>query len=541
MSKKFLLDCSLRDGGYINDWEFGNNVLVSVLDRLCDAGVDVVEVGFLDDRRPFDKNRSIFPNTDSINNIYGNCKKNLPMLVAMIDYGTCSISSIKPCNESIIDGIRVIFKKQRMYEAMKFCAELKKLGYKVFSQLVSITSYKKSDLEEITSLVNEVKPYAVSLVDTYGLLTPESLLEYYSYLDENVESEIQIGFHAHNNLQLAFANCRAFLGKKTTRNILVDGTLFGMGKSAGNAPIELLAQYMNEEFSSSYKVGSLVESISEVIIPLSKKYTWGYQTLFFLSAKHKCHPNYVNYFLKKNNLNWNVIDSLLDKIPDNDLKLLYDEKFAEDLYQDYLLSILNDTRTYEKLSSSLEGKSILLIGPGNNAYLEKDKIIKFLKENDSYTISVNYIPDYLSPDFLFISKNNRYIELENKLNTLHVPIKIIATSNLSERNSKFDFVLNRLPLLEENEKINDNAFLMLIKALKQANITHIYCAGFDGYSQHSKNFFDSEMEYDFIRDITDYLNVHITDMIKAFRKDITIDFITTSKYDLREDLLSGTY
>ena len=167
------------------------------------------------------------PDTRSVEKILGNVKERPSMVVGMIDYGTCSIEHIQPCKESYLDGIRVIFKKHIMREAMAFCAELKKMGYKVFSQLVSITSYSDSELMELVDLVNEVRPYAVSMVDTYGLLSPDILLYYFSLLDKNVLPEIMIGFHAHNNFELAYANGIAFLNYKTERDVLIDGTLFG--------------------------------------------------------------------------------------------------------------------------------------------------------------------------------------------------------------------------------------------------------------------------------------------------------------------------
>ena len=213
MGKKLLLDCTLRDGGYVNDWEFGHNNLVSIFERLVEAGVDIIEVGFLDERRPFDINRSIMPNTESVQKIWGQISKKPKMIVGMIDFGTCSIRNIQPCSESFLDGIRVIFKKQKMYEAMSFCAELKKLGYKVFSQLVSITAYSDEELKELIKLVNGVEPYAVSMVDTYGLLNPVSLLHYYDILDAFVKPSISIGFHAHKNFQLGYSISFTFLSK----------------------------------------------------------------------------------------------------------------------------------------------------------------------------------------------------------------------------------------------------------------------------------------------------------------------------------------
>ena len=97
-----LLDCTLRDGGYINDWKFGQNTLVNVFERLSSANIDYIEVGFLDQRRPFDVNRSIMPDTESAGIIYRNLDKRNSETVAMIDYGTCDITHIQPQAESFL-------------------------------------------------------------------------------------------------------------------------------------------------------------------------------------------------------------------------------------------------------------------------------------------------------------------------------------------------------------------------------------------------------------------------------------------------------
>ena len=115
-----LLDCTLRDGGYHNDWEFGQNEYLSIYQRLVAANVDVIEVGFIDDRRPYDINKTIFPDTKSIGMSYGAIKDKAPISVGMIDYGTCSIDNLQDASESWVDGIRVIFKKKLMHEAMEY-------------------------------------------------------------------------------------------------------------------------------------------------------------------------------------------------------------------------------------------------------------------------------------------------------------------------------------------------------------------------------------------------------------------------------------
>ena len=262
---RMLLDCTLRDGGYVNDWEFGHDKITEIFERLVSAQIDIIEVGFLDERRKFDINRTIMPDTKSVNKVFEGLEKGNSLVVAMIDYGTCSIENIQPCEETFLDGIRVIFKEPLMYEALEFCRKLKNLGYKVFSQMVSVTTYTDERLKEYANLVNSVKPYANSMVDTYGLLHHRQLMHIFNVLDQNLSSDIIIGFHAHNNFQLGYANCIEYLETVVQRTIVADGTLYGMGKSAGNAPLELLAMYMNENFNTNYDICQILEAIENSI------------------------------------------------------------------------------------------------------------------------------------------------------------------------------------------------------------------------------------------------------------------------------------
>ena len=310
MGELKLLDCTLRDGGYVNDWEFGHNNLVSIFERLVDANVDVIEVGFLDDRRPFDINRSIMPDTDCMEKIYGGLDRKQAMVVGMIDYGTCKLENIKPCAESFLDGIRVIFKKHLREEALAYCAELKKLGYKVFAQLVSVTSYEDDEMMDLIRLANEVKPYAVSMVDTYGLMHQNNLKHYFSLLNEHLLPEIGIGYHAHNNFQMGYANCIEMLSHKVDRMMLVDGTIYGMGKSAGNAPIELVAMHMNDVYGKNYQISQFLEAIDSNITSFYTPATWGYNMFFYLAASNDCHPNYVSFLMDKRTLSVSSINEI---------------------------------------------------------------------------------------------------------------------------------------------------------------------------------------------------------------------------------------
>ncbi len=580
MGELKLLDCTLRDGGYLNDWKFGHNNLISIYERLIDSNVDYIELGFLDDRRTFDIDRSIMPDTDCMEKIYGTVDKKGKKVLGMIDYGTCSIDHIKPASESYIDGIRVIYKKHLRVEALDFCRQLKELGYIVFSQLVSVTSYTDEEMLDLIRLANEAKPDAVSMVDTYGLMHQNNLKHYIDLLDKNLDPDIALGYHGHNNFQMGYANCIAMLEYKTDRTMLVDGTLYGMGKSAGNAPIELIAMHMNQKYGKDYKISQMLEAIDVNIMNFCQPTTWGYNLFFYLAASNDCHPNYVADLMNKKTLSIKSINELLSRL-EGEKKLLYDKKYMEDLYLEYQSHDIDDTDAIKRLSARFDSlstdifeyegdhehnvdgtnvqKNILVIGPGSSVSTEREKLDAFIEktreadgDENLEIIAINYIPSEIPIDMLFISNSKRYLQMSSALARListeavdtkpkndenGMPIdessdriQIIATSNVTSKRFDFDYTLNYSSLIDEDADFIDNSFIMLLKALVKAGVKKVNVAGFDGYSEDKLNFINPEMEYTFIKDRTEELNQYAKDKLAELASDIQVNFVTTSLY-----------
>ncbi len=327
-----LLDCTLRDGGYVNDWKFGSENLTGIFRLLAAAGIDMIEIGFIDERVPYDRNRSIMPDVSCVKEIYSLKEHRKTFVLGMIDYGTCSLKHITPCRESFLDGIRVIFKKDAREQAMDFCAGLKRLGYRVFAQLVSITSYDAQELLDLARLANQVKPYAVSIVDTYGLIHQDDLLRYACLLDQSLYEEIGIGYHGHNNLQMAYANCIALLSRRLKRRVIVDGSIYGMGKCAGNAPTELIAMYLNRTYGTSYQIGCLLEAADTHVSKFYKPAAWGYNLLYFLAALHECHPKYVSDLMEKHAFSIREVHEILKEL-EIEKKLVYDKEYSKQVCQ----------------------------------------------------------------------------------------------------------------------------------------------------------------------------------------------------------------
>ena len=532
MNNLKLLDCTMRDGGYLNDWEFGHDTMTSIFERLVSSGIDIIEVGFLDERRNFDINRSIMPNTQSVQEIYGNIDKGNAMIVGMIDYGTCSIKHIQPCNESYLDGIRVIFKKHVMHEAINFCKQIKELGYKVFTQAVSITSYNDEELLELIELVNDLQPYAVSMVDTYGLLHQDNLIHIFDIMDANLNSQICIGYHAHNNFQMGYANCIEILNKKVDRTILVDATLYGMGKSAGNTPIELISMYMNENLGKKYDISQMLEAIEINIMDIYNNIPWGYNLFYYISAANKCHPNYVSYLMNKRTLSIKSINELL-KCIDNEKKLLYSKEHIEELYLKYQQNECADADAISDLSAELRDKLVLLIGPGKNIKLNLEKIREYITEEQPIVIAINYIPNVNQLKYLFITNSKRYAQMATKLSEAgYRDLKTIATSNVTKTNGSFSYVLNYSSLIDAQTEIPDNSLIMLLKTLENAGVKKVALAGFDGYSESEMNYFNTNMEYSFAKEKTNYLNNYAKTFLSDYKKRVDVEFVTSSYYEI---------
>lgn len=523
-----LLDCTLRDGGYVNDWNFGHSVVTGTYKRLDAAGVDFIEVGFLDDRRSFDINRTIQPDTASFDKVFDGVEKHNAIPVAMIDFGTCSIDHISDANETFIDGIRVIFKKEKIDEALPFCKAIKEKGYKLFIQAISITAYSDLDMLLYIQKINKIKPYVFSIVDTYGLLDNRKLTNYFNLMDNNLDPGIIIGYHAHNNFQLAFSNSIKFVALQTKRTLIVDATVYGMGKSAGNCAAELIALHLNQYYGKSFDIDQFLEILDTDLMNVYKEHYWGYRYNFYISAMQNCHPNYVSYLLDKKTLTVSAVNEILSAIPEHK-KLLYDGEYINEAYTEYQIRSIDDHTCLDELRSSLSDSTVLLIGPGRSIVDEKNKIDDVLKDRNPSIISINFSPSSIGSDYVFVSNSKRYSKLAD-FEQGCIEDKLILTSNITPFDIIPKYTVNYQGLLDKADDMSDNALLLCIKLLIKLNVKKVLLAGFDGFSA-GQDYYDVSYSFGTDRYKTD-INEKISKGIQLFRKFIGIEFVTSSLYDI---------
>ena len=222
MANVQILDCTLRDGGYINNFQFGDSAITDIVQKLGEAKIDIIECGFLKSGHT-NTEQSLFSTIESISRHLKNRRKE-SLYVAMIAYGDIPIEEISPRTEDSIDGIRLTFHEHEIQPALILGRQLMEKGYLVFMQPVGTTTYDDRNLLTLIDEINTLQPFAFYLVDTLGVLYKNDLLRLFYLIDHNLSERINLGFHSHNNLQLSFSNAQELLLLHSKRNIILDSS-----------------------------------------------------------------------------------------------------------------------------------------------------------------------------------------------------------------------------------------------------------------------------------------------------------------------------
>lgn len=316
-----ILDCTLRDGGYLVDWNFGKDSIYSIVENLSKSGIDFIELGFLKECN-FSKDKTFFSSVSDLENLISENQK----YTLMVNFGEYDIAKFSKCeNENV--KIRVAFKKHNQKEALEYISQLKLFGWDVFANPMSTNTYTKNELEDLICKINSIKPYGLSIVDTLGNMYEQDVVNIFEFIDKNLEPEISLGFHSHNSLQLSFSNTKTLLKMGIKREIIIDSCLYGMGRGAGNLCTELIAKYLNDNNSGNYNISPLLKSIDIDLKPIYQKSAWGYSTPYYIAALHGCHPNYAGYLVKKG-FSDEKIDEILSKISSEN-KTIYNVEYID--------------------------------------------------------------------------------------------------------------------------------------------------------------------------------------------------------------------
>lgn len=519
MKRISVLDCTLRDGGYINDWKFGKDAIDFTIRKMCATGVEYIEIGFIK-HTEFDENRTVYPTIELISEAISPKKQNV-CYVGMIDMNDpFPLDGLGYRDESTIDAIRVIFKQDRVDEGYDYVKGVMDRGYLVMVQLVSTNTYSDIELIEVLEKFSELRPHAVYIVDSLGMIKRRDFLRMVYLFDNHLDANIALGYHSHNNLQQASGNAEALIEIGLSRDVIVDASAYGMGRGAGNLNMELFCDYLNEYHNKNYYIEPMLEIIDEYLNEIYNEQPWGYSLPYYLSASNGCHPNYAKYYFEKKTLTEKALNELLKTINTKD-KPVYSKDRAEQYYIAYMENYVDDRASVQRLREILSDKKIILLGSGKSIQEHKETILNHTGKN-AVVISMGFVSDMFPIDYVFCSNMRRYPNIQD------TEIPMIFTSNIKREG---DLEFNYLSYISDDPIVADNIGIMLFKILLSVGVKEVFIAGMDGYVNVPHTNFYSDA-YETSIPLPNLMNDRLSKEINSLSKRIKINFLTPTRYAL---------
>jgi 4-hydroxy 2-oxovalerate aldolase len=492
-NKLKVLDCTLRDGGYYNNWNFSIHLINKYLKVMSDIKVDYVEIGFRSLERKEFRGPCAYTTDQFLNDL--KIPKTLKVGVMingaeLIKANTLKknislVSSLfKKAKFSKVKLVRIASHYSELSKLMPVASKIKSLGYKVAINLMQISDRTENEIKQFCDLAKKYNMDAVYFADSTGSLNRYQTLEIVKNFKKNWKTDL--GIHAHDNMDMAMENAMMALNNGVS---WIDSTVLGMGRGPGNVKTENLVLELEKRFKRKVNYNSLIKLIEDDFIPMKNKYGWGSNMYYYLSGLYGIHPSFIQGMLSAKNFSSDEILAVIDN-----LKTEGGKKFSNDLintYKQYFIGKGNGK--YEPLKN-IKNKDVLILGSGSGVKEHKIALESFIKKYKPFVIALNTQN----------SINSKLINTRAVCNTLrlltdhksfkHLPQKLILPyqrlSNLIKdkfkKVNKLDFgveVKNNTFRFMKSSAIIPNT-LAISYALGIANsgkAKRIYIAGFDGY------------------------------------------------------------
>ncbi|MDN5098206.1 aldolase catalytic domain-containing protein [Aliarcobacter butzleri] len=282
-----VFDCTIRDGGLVNNYHFSDEFVKAHYETCLAAGVDYMEIG---------KNVSPtimseaeygpwnFCKEEDIRRIVGENKTNMKIAV-MSDIGRSLKEELRPKSESVVDMIRIATYIHQIPAAIELIEDAHAKGYETTVNIMAISKSFDDELDEVLEQLSRTNVDVIYIADSFGSFYPEQIKKLTEkYLSFAQKTGKKVGIHAHNNLQLAYANTLEAMIYGTS---FLDVTISGLGRGAGNCPLELLIGFLK---NPKYKLTPVLKFIEEYIVPLEKELDWGYSIPYMITGQLNEHP-----------------------------------------------------------------------------------------------------------------------------------------------------------------------------------------------------------------------------------------------------------
>ncbi len=487
-----ILDCTLRDGGYYNNWDFNRDLIYSYLYAMDALDVDYVEIGFRSLKNEEFKGGLAFSTDGYINSlsIPAGLKDKIGVMINGSEISDPDSQQetlnrlFAPKSQSPVALVRIACHVHEFISCLQAVIWLKEQGYKVGINLMQVAD---RDLQEIMDIAKAASEYPIDVLyfaDSMGSLNPDQVTEIVSAFKQGWPAEL--GIHAHDNLGQALANTLRAIDEGV---IWTDCTVTGMGRGPGNTQTEYLAMALVNRRSPSANPTKLLELIRNHFKPMQHHYGWGTNPFYYLAGKHEIHPTYIQEMLQDSRYNDEEILAVIDH-----LKVVGGKKFSFDtldVARHFYTKL--PLGTWEPKNVILNQK-VLILGNGPSMKKYRAEIESFIEQYQPYVIALNtqkHIDEHLiharaacHPVRLLAD----YHEHRNLSQPLITPASMLPSDIRTELKGKriLDFGLS---IIQQGFVFHSNycelpSSLVIAYALAittSGGAEHIYLAGFDGY------------------------------------------------------------
>lgn len=500
-----ILDCTIRDGGHLNGWNFSDEIVRSAYYAAVKSGIDYFEIGyrFKHPKENFGKFAKCEDSyLASLFEVNDECK-----LTVMIDAGKSDVSEFVECKKenTPIKAVRVATYPYELKVATEQCEKLKEKGYEVFINLMVISEYKDEQFDILKNWKNKNILEAVSFADSFGAFIPEDIENYINKLKSLGFDKI--GFHSHNNLQLAFANALKAIECGAG---IVDASIFGMGRGSGNLPIEILTGYLEKTGVKKYNPVAYIDVIDRYFANENKKTPWGYRIQSLIGGLKNIHPYYVDGLYKKHlytiNEVWNAAELVKKNCPisfnEKEMNTILSDKFVnyDDIKIVNKIPISPSKDAFEQgkpeFLNKHEGRNFLILANGSSIVEQRDKILKFINDKECVVIGTNFLNKLYTPDYHCFVNRMRFIKYADSVDSSSVLlVPSFAGKDIVEQNSEnkcmyFDADLTEdfdSPVFagDKHSYLGLNVAVSAIYCALQMGAKEVYAAGMDGLGKNA--------------------------------------------------------
>ncbi|HDH05756.1 MAG TPA: hypothetical protein ENH01_08585 [Nitrospirae bacterium] len=471
-----ILDCTIRDGGYYTDWDFDQKLVKKYFNEIETLPVNIIEVGYRSHVKDKYFGEYYYLPTSTINKLHewGNGKISLALMLNAKEFCVDDVVSILDGCQGIIELIRFAIAPDNISSGINLAGEVKRAGFNVtlnimyLHEIIKDTSLFESICGELESAADKID--YVYFVDSYGSCMPEEIHKFFLLSRQRISQKI--GFHGHDNIGLAFANTLSAINAGVD---IVDSTILGMGRGAGNARTELLAAYFAKQQGSAIDLSAISELVEEFIL-LQKKYEWGSSIPYIVSGFEQLPQKEVMELTSKRRYSTGSI-----------VKMLQGNLSNGDTVPHY--PNLNDSKL-KKQEDHI--KTAIIIGGGGTAIRHNEAVIEYSTRGNTLIIhsSLKNVESYKDYDGLQVAclvgeEANKMSNVGKEIDKIHT--FIVSSSprieqQLPESWNDRTFTVN--PLWTDSNKkgnTNESPLNLSLSIAREMKVDKVLLVGFDGY------------------------------------------------------------